>query len=107
MGESYGGFCVLTYLSQAPEGVRAAMIAGGLPPLEGGPEVVYRATARRVLEENERFFARYPGDRARAARVAALLGQAASLLPTGEPLSERRFRSLGILLGKQGRADLL
>ena len=37
LGQSFGGFCATTYLSLAPEGLREALITGGLPPL--GPEV--------------------------------------------------------------------
>jgi len=107
LGESFGGFCVLTYLSQAPEGVRAAMIAGGLPPLAGGPEDVYRATSAHVLAENERFYERYPADRARAIVVATQLASGGWWLPTGEVFTVRRFRSLGILFGKAARFDLL
>ena len=32
--QSYGGFCSATYLSFAPEGLRQAFIAGGLPPID-------------------------------------------------------------------------
>ena len=50
-GQSYGGFCALTYLSFAPEGVKEALITGGLAPLGGPADDVYRATfgaSRRV-----------------------------------------------------------
>ena len=33
VGQSYGGFCITTYLSIAPEGVRQAFVTGGLPPI--------------------------------------------------------------------------
>src|SRR5215213_5234603 len=33
LGQSFGGFCVVTYLSLAPEGLREAFITGGLPPV--------------------------------------------------------------------------
>ena len=31
LGQSYGGFCAVTYLSMHPQGMREAFIAGGLP----------------------------------------------------------------------------
>lgn len=31
LGQSFGGFCIVHYLSTAPEGLRAALITGGLP----------------------------------------------------------------------------
>jgi pimeloyl-ACP methyl ester carboxylesterase len=32
LGQSYGGFCAVTYLSLHPEGLREVFITGGLPP---------------------------------------------------------------------------
>jgi proline iminopeptidase len=37
-GQSYGGFCALSYLSFAPEGLREALITGGLQELARGAE---------------------------------------------------------------------
>ena len=34
LGQSFGGFCVTNYLSQAPEGLSQAFITGGLPSLD-------------------------------------------------------------------------
>ncbi|VAI82937.1 unnamed protein product [Triticum turgidum subsp. durum] len=51
LGQSYGGFCAVTYLSFAPEGLKAVLLTGGLPPL-GKPctaETVYRACFKQVL----------------------------------------------------------
>ena len=36
LGQSYGGFCALRYLSAAPEGLEAALITGGIPSLTPG-----------------------------------------------------------------------
>ena len=33
LGQSFGGFCAMTYLSIAPEGLREAFFTGGLPPV--------------------------------------------------------------------------
>src|SRR5689334_863126 len=33
LGQSFGGLCVTTYLSLAPEGLREALITGGVPAL--------------------------------------------------------------------------
>ena len=65
LGQSFGGLCVMTYLSLAPEGLREAFITGGLPPL--GPRIddVYRATYARTLERSRRYYERYPDDRER------------------------------------------
>ena len=55
LGQSYGGFCITTYLSFAPEGLRQAFITGGLPPIHQTPDEVYRATYQRVLGKNTLF----------------------------------------------------
>jgi pimeloyl-ACP methyl ester carboxylesterase len=44
LGQSYGGFCAVTYLSYAPHGIREALITGGLPGLTATADDVYRRT---------------------------------------------------------------
>ncbi|WP_067177947.1 alpha/beta fold hydrolase [Microtetraspora niveoalba] len=107
LGQSFGGFCALTYLSLAPEGLREVMIAGGLPSLTASPYEVYLAAYPRVLAHNERFFARYPGDQAVADRVVDHLRDHDVRLPGGDRLTPRRFQTLGITFGQQRRFDLL
>ncbi len=99
LGQSYGGFCAVTYLSIAPAGLREVMITGGLPPLTASAEEVYRATYRRVLAQNRRYFERYPGDQERAGAVAAYLAEHDVRLPDGSPLTPRRFQQLGMAFG--------
>lgn len=65
LGQSFGGFCVTTYLSVAPDGLREAFITGGLPPIGRPIDDVYRLTYRRVLDCNRRYYERYPEDRRR------------------------------------------
>lgn len=62
--QSYGGFCAVTYLSFAPEGLKAVLLTGGLPPL-GKPctaETVYRACFKQVQQQNEKYYKRFPQD---------------------------------------------
>lgn len=105
VGQSFGGFCVLSYLSFAPEGVREAIVTGGLPPLEGGPDPVYRSTYEQVARRNAEYFARYPDDQRRARDVARHLAGTQELLPTGEVLTARRFQTAGNSLGNATRFD--
>ncbi|GLW10744.1 alpha/beta hydrolase [Microtetraspora sp. NBRC 13810] len=107
LGQSFGGFCALAYLSSAPEGLREVMIAGGLPSLTASPYEVYRAAYPRVLAANERFFARYPGDREIAGRVVDRLREGEVTLPGGDRLTPRRFQTLGITFGQERRFDTL
>ena len=75
LGQSFGGFCVCTYLSIAPEGLREAYITGGLPPLARRRDDVYAATYERVRERNRRYYARYPRISSASAPACALAGE--------------------------------
>ncbi len=99
LGQSYGGFCLTTYLSQAPQGLREVFITAGLPGIDRTADDVYRATYAQTARRNAEFFQRYPRDLAVAQRVADHLEAVEEFLPTGERLSGRRFRTLGIALG--------
>ena len=61
-GQSFGGFCVLTYLSKFPQGLREAFVTGGLPPIGKSPEEVYKATFQKVIERNKAYYSKYPED---------------------------------------------
>ena len=65
LGQSFGGMCVITYLSMAPEGLREAFVTGGIPPLGACIDEVYARTYERVLERNRRYYDRYANDRER------------------------------------------
>ncbi|MBB5041208.1 alpha/beta fold hydrolase [Shinella fusca] len=99
LGQSYGGFLTLTYLSRAPEGLSACYVAGGLPGLDPSAEAVYRHTYPRVRAKNEIFYKRYPDDRALVARIADFLDANTVTLPDGGRLTVRRFQSLGLDFG--------
>ncbi len=101
LGQSFGGFCVLSYLSLAPDGLREAMLTGGLPPVDRPADDVYRLTYQRVREKNQRYFARYPDDQAVAQAIVAYLEGHAVYLPDGSPLTPRRFQTLGTQLGRK------
>ncbi|WP_432104382.1 alpha/beta fold hydrolase [Streptomyces sp. bgisy091] len=107
LGQSFGGFATLTYLSLAPEGLSQAYITGGLPTLTGHADDVYRAAYARTLAHNERYFARYPADQEIADAVAAHLEAHDVRMPTGERLTVRRFQTLGITFGTSAKFDSL
>ena len=54
LGQSFGGFCTVSYLSLAPEGIREAFITGGLPGLRTTADDVYRVTYPMVARKNRR-----------------------------------------------------
>jgi pimeloyl-ACP methyl ester carboxylesterase len=106
-GQSYGGFCALTYLSFAPDGIRAALITGGLAPLERHADDVYRATFARVAARNTEYFSWYPEDRLTVERIAAHLRRTKEYLPDGAQLTVERFQMVGAFLGGNTRVDAL
>jgi pimeloyl-ACP methyl ester carboxylesterase len=107
LGQSFGGLCVTTYLSLAPEGLREAFITGGLPPLGPRIDEVYRATYARTLERNRRYYERYRGDRRRVRELHERLGAEDLRLPSGDRLTSRRLRQLGHVLGMSDGAEHL
>jgi pimeloyl-ACP methyl ester carboxylesterase len=107
LGQSFGGFCAMRYLSAAPEGLREVLFTGGIPPLEAHIDDIYRATYARMRERNERFYERYPGDRE---RMLSLLGRVEGeplRLPSGDRLHPGRLRQLGGVLGMSDGCERL
>ncbi len=107
LGQSFGGFCVMTYLSTAAEGLAEAFITGGLAPIGRPTDDVYRATYARVIDRNRAYYARYPADRERVRRIHRQLTDSEVRLPSGDRLTPRRFRQLGLMLGMSDGAERL
>ncbi|MGM7667246.1 alpha/beta fold hydrolase [Microbacterium sp. A93] len=107
LGQSFGGFCALSYLSWHPEGMARALITGGLAPLTGHAERVYRATFERMRARNEEYFGRFPEDRGVLARIYARVRAGGVQLPDGSPLTVGRVQVLGMYLGGNTRMDQL
>ncbi|KAJ5835643.1 hypothetical protein N7447_001669 [Penicillium robsamsonii] len=106
LGQSFGGFCAVTYLSKFPDGLREAFLTGGLPPLINGPDAVYAKTYEKVKERNEAYYEKYPEDVDRVKNIMQYLTQNKVALPSGL-LTPSRFQQLGILLGFHGGFDSL
>jgi pimeloyl-ACP methyl ester carboxylesterase len=107
LGQSFGGFCTVTYLSFAPHGLAGALITGGLPGLDAGAEDVYRLTYPIVAARNAAHYERYPADAAMAREVAGHLASHDVRLPDGSRLTVERFQSIGGLLGQSTGSDEL
>ncbi|MYX96161.1 alpha/beta fold hydrolase [Streptomyces sp. SID486] len=99
LGQSFGGFCTVTYLSLAPEGVRTAVITGGLPSLDAHADDVYRAAYPRIERKVAAHYDRYPQDVERARRIADHLLTHDVVLPNGYRFTVEAFQSLGLMLG--------
>ncbi|MBV9794747.1 MAG: alpha/beta fold hydrolase [Actinobacteria bacterium] len=107
LGQSFGGFCTVTYLSMAPEGLKEAFITGGLPGLDVTADDVYRVAYPRVAAKVSQHYERYPDDAAQARRIARHLAAHDVRLPSGMPLTVQNFQALGHLLGgSSGSHDL-
>jgi pimeloyl-ACP methyl ester carboxylesterase len=105
LGQSFGGFCTVTYLSLAPEGLGEAFITGGLPGLDAGADDVYRVTYGKARAKTREHYERYPGDADRARRVARHLRDREVVLPGGAPLTVEAFQALGRMLGVSTGGD--
>jgi pimeloyl-ACP methyl ester carboxylesterase len=99
LGQSFGGFTAMTYLSSAPGGLRETFITGGLSPIGRPVDDIYGMTYRRLMDRNGRYFERYPDDRARVRAILRRLDDEDVRLPSGDRLTARRFRQLGLWLG--------
>ena len=107
LGQSFGGFCALRYLSAAPSSLREAFFTGGVPPVGRPVDEVYAATYSTMRERNRRYYARYPGDRDRVIALHERADAGALRLPGGGQVTSRRLRSIGNALGMSDGAERL
>ncbi|KAJ1809841.1 hypothetical protein LPJ77_001352 [Coemansia sp. RSA 2523] len=105
LGQSFGGFCITTYLSLFPNSISRALITGGVPPLLDSPDAVYHATYPRMITRNQQYYAKFPRDIARVRTIIEHLSAADVVLPDGGCLTARRFQQLGISFGRTGGFD--
>lgn len=103
LGQSYGGFLTLSYLSLFPGAIAAAFTTGGIPAVPASPDVTYAHTLPMMKLKTRRYYERYPQDAERIAAVASIVAGAADQggvrLPDGSPLTVRRLQMLGSGLG--------
>ena len=99
LGQSYGGFITLTYLSRHPEAITAAYVTGGLPGLQADASEVYRRTFELQAARNRELARRFPDDVAALGALADHVSEHNVALPTSERLTARRLQLLGMSLG--------
>lgn len=95
LGQSYGGFITLSYLSSYPTGIAQAFTCGGIPHLPANAAEVYAHTFPRMATKTRAYYERYPQDVDRVAAVADLAGERDIVLPDGSPLTVERLQLLG------------
>ena len=102
LGQSWGGFVAMTYLSFYPDSLQGVAITGGLPPLTiSSVKEVYKALREPIYRRNSEFYRTYPKYRDTVKRILNLLQEAPQPLSHGGKLTPRRFLDLGLLLGRE------
>ena len=99
LGQSYGGFLTLAYLSTFPGAAAASFTCGGIPHVPASADEVYAHTFPRMVAKTNLLYERYPDDERRLALLAERAAAGDVRLPDGSPLSLRRLQSLGQGLG--------
>jgi pimeloyl-ACP methyl ester carboxylesterase len=95
LGQSYGGFLTLSYLSLYPAALQACFTTGGIPGVPADADRVYEHTYPRVLAKTQQYYERYPQDRDVIAAIADRLAVGDVTLPNGDVFSVQRLQSLG------------
>ncbi|KAL2233847.1 UNVERIFIED_CONTAM: Proline iminopeptidase [Sesamum indicum] len=101
LGQSYGGFCAVTYLSFAPQGLKQVLLTGGIPPIGSGctADAVYRACFEQVMHQNGKYYRRFPKDVELVHEVVKYLAESEGggvALPSGGILTPRGLQLLGL-----------
>ncbi|ADG73054.1 alpha/beta hydrolase fold protein [Cellulomonas flavigena DSM 20109] len=105
LGQSYGGFLTLTYLSRHPEALDACWVTGGLPPVGATAEDVYAATYPRQAARNRALARAFPDDVDLLGRLADRVAAGDVVLPNRDVLTVERLQTLGMDLGMSTGAD--
>lgn len=106
LGQSFGGFTALRYLSAHASSVETALFTGGLPSVGPDMEAAYRLTWEGMAMRSERYWDRFPGDRDRF-RALADRAAAGTLRVPGGTVGVERLRRLGHLLGASSGQERL
>ena len=99
LGQSFGGFITLTYLSFFPEAFNVAFTSGGIGKIPPDIMESYRKTYERVIEKNEKYFEIFPEDREKLCRIADRIVAEDWRLPNGDKMTVERLQSLGQQFG--------
>ena len=107
LGQSFGGFTTLRYLSAAAGSVEKALFTGGLPTVGPHMDQVYATTWEGMIARSERYWTRFPGDRDRFRRLADEAAAGRLRAPGGRRIGVESLRRLGHLLGASQGAERL
>ncbi len=111
LGQSFGGFTTLHYLSTHAEAIDRAILTGGLSAIGRSSDDVYALCYAKLRAANEGYYRRFPEHREAIHDIVQLAADGEIVLPDGEVVSPSRIRSLGHTLGSDhgwlGLHDLL
>lgn len=99
LGQSFGGFTTLAYLSTAAASLDDAFITGGLSAVGRHPDDIYALCYDKMRTASERYYRRFPEHRDVMRRLVDLADAGEIVLPDGEVVSRSRLRSAGSALG--------
>ncbi|EIM83989.1 alpha/beta-hydrolase [Stereum hirsutum FP-91666 SS1] len=105
MGQSFGGFCAINYLSFYSDGLKEVFLTGGLAPLVDSPDLVYEALIKKVVKRNQVYYHKYPQDVKRVRDIMSYLERNDVRLPNNGRLTPSRWQQLGIDFGMRGGID--
>lgn len=99
LGQSFGGFTTLAYLSRYSDSLDRVLMTGGLSAVGRHPDDVYALTYDKMRDASLAYWRRFPEQRAAMRRLSDLAAAGRITLPDGEVVSVSRLRSIGALLG--------
>lgn len=99
LGQSFGGFTTLAYLSTDAVSLDTVYFTGGVSAVGRHPDEVYSLTYDKMRAASLAYYRRFPEHRDRMRRLVDQADAGRLELTTGEIVSVSRLRSLGMLLG--------
>lgn len=99
LGQSFGGFTTLAYLSTDDASLDRVYFTGGLSTIDRTPDEVYALCYDKMRDASERYYRRFPEHRDRMRVLGDLAAAGGLVLPDGELVSPSRLRSVGSALG--------
>lgn len=99
LGQSFGGFTTLAYLSTDSDSLADVFITGGLSTVDRHPDEVYALCYDKMRAASERYYRRFPEHRDVMRRLVDQAAAGEIVLPDGEVVSPSRLRSVGSALG--------
>ncbi|KAL3945135.1 MAG: hypothetical protein SGBAC_000803 [Bacillariaceae sp.] len=104
IGQSFGGFCMMSYLSLIDHPPTICLLTGGIAPMLTPAFEAYSSLWERVKERSLQYYDMYPGDIPVVKTIVKKLMEAPQKLPSGGTLTARRFLQVGMGLGSSPSA---